>query len=227
MGNAATFSGTLLDLRPRTLLQFLGLTGKSGVLRATGHEHKAAVRFAGGRVVGDDCVAAVVELLRLGHGEFQFEETAGGADADSRSVAEVLVDADAVVAEWEDVSQAIPSIGLVVRLRASGGGVGVCLSADAWDVVATIATGAVTPMALVAHLGWPQLRVCRAVKELVEAGRAELVPPSRPQRALHGRPRAVVAKAEPRAWHAADRPLWPGAAGDFGRARTPWDDPGE
>lgn len=226
MRDTATFSGTLVDLRPRTLLHFLGLTGKSGVLRARGHEHHAVVRFAGGRVVGDDAVARVVELLRLGNGAFDFEEADDGAQDDGVPVADLLAAADRQVAEWEDVSQAVPSVGLVVRLRASGDG-DVRMSADAWNVVATIAGGAVTPTALAGHLGWPLLRVCRAVKELVESGRADLVPPTRPRRMLHGQARAVLAKAEPHAWSVADRPLWPGVGGGDGRARTPWDDPGE
>jgi hypothetical protein len=219
----ATLSGTLVDVRPRTLLQFLGLTGKSGVLRARGHEHVATVRFAGGRVVGPDAVAAVVELLRLGNGDFEFDESTAAAMAEGATVADVLAAADALVAEWEDVSQAVPSVAVVVRLRV-GAGDG-HLSADAWDVVATLSTGPVTPTALADHLGWPHLRVCRAVKELVDSGRAELLPPQRARRAPAGRARAVLAKAEPHAWHAADRPLWPGAGGASGRARTPWDDP--
>jgi Domain of unknown function (DUF4388) len=224
--DAATLSGTLVDLRPRTLLQFLGLTGKSGVLRARGHDHLAVVRFVRGHIVGPDAAASVVELLRLGNGEFTFEETDDRAGDEGAAVADVLAAADRLVAEWEDVSQAVPSVGLVVRLSAGGGGE-VRMSADAWDVVATIATGAVTPAALAEHLGWPLLRVCRAVQALVVSERAELVPPQRPRRILHGRARAVLTKAEPRVWHAADRPLWPGAGGDTGRPRTPWDDPGE
>jgi hypothetical protein len=226
MRDVSTLSGTLVDLRPRTLLHFLGLTGKSGVLRARGHEHHAVLRFAGGRVVGTDAVATVVELLRLGNGEFDFEETNDAAEEDGVPVADLLVAADRLVAEWEDVSQAVPSVGLVVRLHAGGGG-DVRMSADAWNVVATIAGGAVTPTALAGHLGWPLLRVCRAVRELVDSGRAELAPPQRRRQVLQGRARSVLAKAEPHAWHAADRPLWPGAGGDSGRARTPWDDPGE
>lgn len=224
MPEVATLSGTLVDLRPRTLLHFLGLTGKSGDLVAHGHDRRIVLRLDGGRVVGEDAVDTVVSLLRLGNGVFVFEERAEATGA-GRPVADVLAEADRQVAAWEDVSQAVPSVGLVVRLRAGAGGGH--LSGEAWDVVATIAGGAVSPAALADHLGWSHLRVCAAVKELVDGGRAELAPPTRRRRVMASRARAVLAKSEAKAWHAADRPLWPGAGGDLGRARTPWDDPGE
>lgn len=222
-------SGTLIDVRPRTLLHFLGLTGKTGVLRARGHNHEVAVRLARGTVVGGgNSVADVVELLRLGNGEFSFEETLSDSVVIGVPVADVLAHADDVLVEWEEVSQAVPSVGLVVALRGSGDGEHVTMSSDAWDLVVEVAAGHTTPEALARHLDWSLLRTCRAVKELAEAGRAELLPPTQTRRALQGRARAVLAKAEPRVWHAADRPLWPGASGDEGAVRrTPWDDPGE
>jgi hypothetical protein len=226
--DADTFAGTLTDLWPRPLLQFVGLTGKTGVLRAQGHERTVVVSFVQGRVVGRDAVAAAVELLRLGNGEFAFDEGAPYYDDDGGggvAVAEVLAAADKLVAEWEELAQAVPSVGVVVRLRA-GAGDDVRLSGDAWEVVVTVAGGAVTPTALAEHLAWPLVRACRAVKELVDGGRAELEPPSRPRHARHGRARSVVADAPAAAWHAADQPLWPGAGADT-RPRAPWDDPGE
>lgn len=224
-------SGTLVDIRPRTLLHFLGLTGKSGVLRAQGHNHDVAVRLERGRVVTSpdgDVVGDVVELLRLGNGEFSFEETTATGEG-GEPLADVLAEADEVLAEWEELSQAVPSVGLVVGLRRSEDGVGGVLSTDAWAVVVEVANGRATPDELAHALGWSLLRTCRAVKELAEQGRAELLPPKHTRRALRGRARAVLAKAEPRVWHAADRPLWPGAGGGEGSAfrRSPWDAPGE
>lgn len=231
MGNVSMLTGTLVDVRPRTLLHFLGLTGKTGVLRARGHDHDVAVRLERGSVVapGDDVVSDVVELLRLGNGEFSFEETAAVDNAIvGESVPDVLAEADDVLAEWEEVSQAVPSVGLVVGLQGVGGGEDVTLSSDAWDVVVEVANGHATPDALARRLEWSLLRTCRAVKELAEAGRANLLPPAQTKRILQGRARAVLAKAEPRVWHPADRPLWPGAGADeSARRRTPWYDPGE
>jgi len=222
-------TGTLVDVRPRTLLHFLGLTGKTGVLRARGHDHEVAVRLARGTVVaaaGDDVVGDVVELLRLGNGEFSFEETVAAGDRGGASVADVLAEADEVLAEWEDVSQAVPSVALAVRLRRVDSTERVTLSPDGWSVVVEVANGHATPDELARELEWSLLRTCRAVKELAEQGRAELLPPKQTKRALRGKARAVLAKAEPRVWHAADRPLWPGAGGGVDSyRRTPWDDP--
>jgi hypothetical protein len=230
MGEVSMLSGTLVDIRPRTLLHFLGLTGKTGVLRARGHDHDVAVRLEHGCVTageGQDVVSDVVELLRLGNGEFAFEETAT-ADGGGEPLADVLARADEVLAEWEDVSQAVPSVGLVVALRRPKIGADDVLSDDAWAVVVEIAAGRYTPDELARSLGWSLLRTCRAVKELADQDRAELLPPKQAKRVLRGRGRAVLAKAEPRMWHAADRPLWPGAGDDESPfRRSPWDDPGE
>lgn len=222
-------SGTLVDVRPRTLLHFLGLTGKTGVVRARGHDHDVAVRLERGFVIAGpdgDILGDVVELLRLGNGEFSFEETMATSQA-GEPLADVLARADEVLAEWEEVSQAVPSVGLVVQLRCPKIGAGGVLSDDAWAVVVEIAAGKHTPDELARGLGWSLLRTCRAVKELAEAGRAELVPPTQTRKAMRGRARAVLAKAEPRVWHAADRPLWPGAGDESPFRRSPWDDPGE
>jgi hypothetical protein len=82
------------------------------------------------------------------------------------------------------------------------------LSADAWNVSTAVAGGEATPQQVAAHLRWQALRTCRAVKELVDSGRAVLSAPER---------RAVTLAGSA-------SPLWPGWDAGW---RTPWYDPGE
>lgn len=206
-------TGTLVDFRPRTLLHFLGLTGKSGVLRVD----DVAVSFRNGRVLGDDVVDAVVRMLRTPQGQFRFEEAATlGGDSPGRPIGEVLAEAGEVVMDWEEAAQVVPSMGVVVTLCHGDGEVR--LSGDAWALSTAVAAGHATPTALAAHLAWPALRVCRAVRELVVGGRAALAPPVRERRAgLQGGAEALVtARTEP--------PLWPGQGESESRWRTPWHD---
>lgn len=225
--NASGLSGTLVDVRPRTLLHFLGLTGKTGVLEARRHDRRAAVRLARGGVsggVGGDALDAVVELLRFGNGEFSFVETACGeaGEEEGEPVPALLARADELLVEWENVGQAVPCTALTVRLRpAEMGTEDVRLSADAWTVSGAVGVTAdrCTPGDLAGHLGWDRLRTYRAITELVESGCAELLP-TPTERALRGPATVVVTKAE--------RPLWPGASVDSVKGwRTPWYDPGD
>lgn len=205
-------TGTLVDFRPRTLLHFLGLTGKSGVLRVD----DIAVAFRNGRVVGDDAVDAVVRMLRRPQGRFRFEEGAAAGGGEGRGIEDVLVEATELVIDWEDVGQVVPALSVVVSLR-DGPDAEVRLSPDAWTLATAIGAGHATPTQMAAHLGWPSLRVCQAVSELVAGGRAEVAPPPRGRvSSLSGRAEAVLSTTE--------RPLWPGHGLAESRWRTPWYD---
>ncbi|MBW3667641.1 MAG: DUF4388 domain-containing protein [Actinobacteria bacterium] len=226
--DAPALSGSLLDFRPSTLLHFLGLTTKTGALRVATDDRTVVLWLQNGRFVGagaggdDDVVEAVVAALRTPTGRFGFEEgavlpeavaTAAGGD---RGVVDVLEEAAEAVAEWEDCAEAIPSTAMVVTLRRGDGDLS--LTADAWSVAVAVAAGHVTPPAVAAHLDWPPLRAWRAVKELVDAGRAGLLQPAAPPPAgphgMAGPAAAVLTSTE--------RPLWPGGGVDSGDWRAPW-----
>lgn len=228
--DAPALTGSLVDFRPSTLLHFLGLTAKTGALRvATGdrtvvlwlHNGRFTAAGADGR---DDLIEAVVTALRTPMGRFGFEEGAGPpADAPTvawrgRAVVDVLEEAADAVAEWEDYAEIMPSTAMVVGLlHVDRGGP---LRADAWSVVVAVAAGHDTPASVAAELGWPALRACRAIKELVDAGRAELRGPAgrraTSRRSMAGPAAAVLTSTE--------RPLWPGGGSDSGDWRTPWYD---
>lgn len=228
--DAPALTGSLVDFRPSTLLHFLGLTAKTGALRVATDDRTVVLWLHNGRFTAAgadgrvDLVEAVVTALRTPTGRFGFEEGAGPPpDAvavawEGRAVVDVLEEAADAIAEWEDYAEIMPSTAMVIALqRCDAEGP---LSADAWSVVVAVTAGRDTPASAAAHLGWPGLRVCRAVKELVDAGRAELRQPAgRPttsRRSMAGPAAAVLTSTE--------RPLWPGGGADSGDWRTPWHD---
>lgn len=228
--DAPALSGSLVDFRPSTLLHFLGLTAKTGALRVATADRTVVLWLHNGRFVGagadggGDLVEAVVAALRTPTGRFGFQEGAAppepvaSAAGGGRGVVDVLEEAAEAVAEWEDYADAIPSTAMVVALRRGDGDGGVTVTADAWSVAVAVARGHVTPAAIAAYLDWPALRAWRAVKELVDAGRADLLEPAAPPavgpHGVAGPAAAVLTSTE--------RPLWPGGGVDSGDWRAPW-----
>jgi uncharacterized protein DUF4388 len=221
--DSPALAGTLVDLRPRTLLHFLGLTGKTGRLHAHQNLHHAAVWLRDGDVVAvdHDPLDSAVEMLRMANGDFGFDEVRppGAEDAVGIPVAILLERATGQLAEWEEAAQAVPSMSLVIELCRCDAEVR--LSADAWNVSMVVASGEATPQQVAAHLRWDPLRTCRAVKELVDAGRADLLPPVRAPVARFAESVDVAVAV---AGTGSAQPLWPGAGAEW---RTPWYDPGD
>lgn len=220
--NESALTGRLVDFRPRTLLHFLGLTSKTGVLRLAHHDRRVALWFERGQVAGAgedgtaDALDAVVDILRIADGRFSFDEGATPPlfAREPRQVTHLLESAIEAVMDWEECAQVVPSTALVVELQEAPDEAR--LSADAWAVSVAVAGGHTSPDQLAGHLRWPLLRTCRAVKELVDGGRAELSPPPRPRTAaaFAGEADAVLTTA--------DRSLWPGAGSEGTPWRTAW-----
>lgn len=181
------------------------------------HLHHAAVWLRDGEAVSvdHDPLDSVFEMLRMGNGDFGFDEVAPpvAEDAVGVSVTMLLDRATLQLAELEEAAQTVPSMSLVIELCHCDDEVR--LSADAWNVSMAVAAGETTPQRVAGHLRWDTLRTCRAVKELVDSGRALLLPPTRTLPA-----EVVLTGAAP--------PLWPGAGVEAGSPwRTAWYDPGE
>jgi hypothetical protein len=218
----ADLEGGLLELRPAHLLEFLGATGKTGMLRVTGHHHTVTVWLAegvavaadatGGATTDTDLVDRLVDLLRTPAGTFRFVEGAlAKPELAHAPEVDLLPRAVARLHEWEALADAVPSLSLVVKLLNTDDDE-VALSSAAWSVSVAVAGGNGSVAAVAKHLKWSTFRTCRAVQELVDAGRAMLVPP--PKRRRRGLANSVEAPAVSRGvWHPANQPLWPGAGG--------------
>ncbi|HZQ29315.1 MAG TPA: DUF4388 domain-containing protein [Acidimicrobiales bacterium] len=220
--------GTLADFRPAALLAFLAATGSTGALTVRGNQATVTVWMEHGVAVaaesagGDDVVESLVGLLRTPAGSFRFRHDEQVPLHRAQPIDEDLLSAVAErLHEWESLSDAVPSLSLVVKLLHADSREDVILSGAAWSVSVAVASGHSSVSAVADHLGWSTYRTCRAVRELVDAGRATLVPPPRRRR----RRGADDAVAGPAVWHPANRPLWPGAgSSERDRFAEAWDD---
>lgn len=215
----ADLAGTLREWRPLTLLAFLADTAKTGVLTVSGNQHEVRVWLREGAAVAAEAPAAtdlldgLVEALRTPAGTFEFRlEPVEAPAVVPAEMGALLQQAAGRLRDWETLSQAVPSLQLVVALAPVEGEVQ--LSSDAWAISVAVAAGHHTPAALAEHLGWGAFRTCGAVAALVAAGRATLAPP--PPRPRFGDRSPEPAAAGPAVaggneWHASKRPLWPGA----------------
>jgi hypothetical protein len=112
--------------------------------------------------------------------------------------------------EWEALADAVPSLSLVVKLL-NADSEDVTLSSAAWSLSVAVSSGHPSIEGAARHLKWSSYKTCKAVRELVDAGRATLVAPPRRRR----RGSRIEAPAQsPGSWHAANRPLWPGTGGN-------------
>jgi len=213
----ADLAGGLDELRPAPLLEFLAATAKTGVLRVEGRHSKVSVWLVDGATVAaettgpdTDLLDQLVELLRTPAGTFEFVE--GESPRPDRVVApqaDLLPRAVDRLHEWTALADAVPSLTLVVKLL-NADGEDVQLSSPAWSLSVAVSSGHASVAAAAKHLRWSAFKTCKAVRELVDAGRATLVPPPKRRRgaaARHGDP-VVTGQG---AWHPANQPLWPGS----------------
>lgn len=222
--------GELLELRPAHLLDFLGATRKTGMLRVTGRQHTLTVWLAEGAAVAadstqptanpPDLVDQLVELLRTPTGTFRFVEGAlAKPELAQAPDHDLLPRAVQRLHDWEDLADAVPSLSLIVKLVNTDDD-DVTLSAGAWSVSVAVSSGSASVAAAAKHLGWSAFRTCLAVRELVEAGRASLAPPPKRRRRSN---KADVSSVSGGVWHPANRPLWPGSGTrESDRFRDAW-----
>ena len=164
------------------VLRLLAGTGKSGRLAISSPAGAGEVWMRDGDLVGGSATTSVYagrmadvvfELLRLGGGAFVFDEGEQLVEAGERSrVEDTIVEAQALVVEWEDVERVVPSVHARVLLRRELDGEGIHISAAEWRVLAAIAGGA-TVRQLGDRFELTDLAACKQVKGLVEAGLVE------------------------------------------------------
>jgi hypothetical protein len=221
--------GTLADFRPAALLAFLATTGSTGALVVRGNQSAVTVWMEDGLAVAaesaeavGDVVESLVGLLRTPAGSFRFRHDELAPPHRMHPADDDLLDqVTERLHEWESLSDAVPSLSLMVKLLNADGREDVILSGAAWSVSVAVSTGHSSVASVSRHLGWSTYRTCRAVRELVDAGRATLLPPPRRRR----KRAADDAVTGPAVWLPANQPLWPGeGTSERDRFAEAWDD---
>jgi hypothetical protein len=183
-----SLQGSLDTFALPDVLVLLATTKKTGELHVVGNRSASAAHSAdlqgflwvdSGMLVGFDVAraadapTAVFELLRLTEGSFSF---GAGAPRDACSPFEiepVLGEAQAFLAEWQEIERVVPSLSAWLRLAPEAPGAHVSMRSEQWKLVVAIGGGC-DVRTLVDQLGQGELAGCRAVKELVEARLVEI-----------------------------------------------------
>jgi hypothetical protein len=205
-GTLDTFS--LLDV-----LRLLATTTKTGRLRIEGDRGRGDVWFRDGSVVDADADHAVdgastdevvFELLRFRGGSFTFESDTRTPNAEHPdAVDDLLRRAQALLSEWAELEAVVPSPQHRIRLSTELPSDEITIDAERWRSVVAVASGR-SVGDLARTLGFSELRVSRAVRDLVELGVAEVAGPH--QGAEPERPAEVARGDRPRPGAGGSRP---------------------
>ena len=171
--------GTLDTFALADVLRLLATTAKTGRLRVDGDRGEGSVWLRDGTVMSasaqralDDAPSeeVVFELLRFEEGSFSFEIDELSPNGEQPEDVEVLLrDANALLNEWKELKQVVPSLDHRVTLVGALRGGDVTISAEHWPTLVAIGEGrSVRALATTLHLG--ELGVTRAVRDLVDLG---------------------------------------------------------
>ncbi len=181
-GNVA-LQGTLDTFALPDVLRLLAATKKSGRLRLTGPRGSGDVWVTGGGVCAIEASHAphavepgdaLFELLRFHEGSFAFEaDVAHDAPGPDHDVEVLLEQAEATLAEWQQIEAVVPSLDAYVTLRRTLGSAKVTLTKDHWTTLSAIGGGA-TVRSIGDTLTLPEIPVSRAVRDLADLGVIEI-----------------------------------------------------
>jgi hypothetical protein len=176
-----SLQGTLDTFALPDVLRLLASTAKTGRLHVEGDRASGDVWLDAGHVVaahadvsgpGAPLVETTFELLRCADGAFAFDADMTTSDAGAPAeVAPLLEESERLLAEWRDIEAVVPSMQAWVHMAAELGQPKAWVTADQWRLLVAIGGGS-RVAALADTLGLRELPVCRAVKDLVEAGLA-------------------------------------------------------
>lgn len=183
-----SLQGTLETIPLSDVLSLLAAAKKTGELRVNGGAGEGRVWLAGGEVVGSAVprahtpVDAVFELLRLATGTFVFDSDATAPEAAPPvPVAVLLADAQARLDVWRSIEAVVPSVRCLVGLAPALERDEVTVSRQQWKELVAVAAGP-DVQGVMEKLALGEFEASRTVKELVDAGLAQVAPaPARPE----------------------------------------------
>jgi hypothetical protein len=178
--------GTIETFALPDVLRLLASSKKTGRLRVSGTRGSGSIWVESGQIVQSDASAAphalsnvdvVFELLRFRDGSFTFENDRHAPDPNGQQEVEpVLIESELQLAEWREIEEVIPSIDCGVQLVPDLPRADVVIDAEKWRVLVAIGGGtSVSQVGDKLILG--EMPVSRAIRELVELGVVEIVPP--------------------------------------------------
>ncbi len=193
--------GTLDTFALPDVLRLLAATRKTGRLRITGARGAGSVWVSGGEICATEAthaphatqpVDALVELLRFEEGSFAFDaDVAPNGPGAPTDVEALLADADALLQEWREIEQVVPSLDAYVTLRRSLDEPSITIAQEHWGVLVAVGGGS-TVRRMGDDLCLPEIPVSRAVRDLAALGVIDIAAAAPPGLAD---PPAIVAAA--------------------------------
>ncbi len=172
--------GTLDTFALPDVLRLLANTKKSGRILVQGDQGSGSLYLDTGTVVGGETSLAptdeghevLFELLRLGDGSFLFDpaDTSPSPQAPAE-VEDVISAAESSHAEWQDLSEVVPSLDVELALAEELPDGSATVDADRWRLIVGIGSGT-TVRALGERLELRELPILRATRGLVDDGLA-------------------------------------------------------
>ncbi|MCB1038962.1 MAG: DUF4388 domain-containing protein [Acidimicrobiales bacterium] len=194
--------GDLSSFALPEVLRLLAGTAKSGRLEVHGPGTSGELGLLGGGIAHGELHGAarssepgevLFELLRLDGGSFAFDEDRQPADGPTTDVEFALERAEALVREWAEVEEVVPSMEAWVALVGTDRDDELHLSALQWRTIVAIGGGGtVRDLATALDLG--DLDACRAVATLADA---DLIDIRVSHAAITSSPDEVGLRAEP------------------------------
>jgi len=181
--HVAPLVGSLGDFPVDQVLRLVGGGGRSGTFTVEGALALSLVVLDGS--VGptdaglsrDDVVQAMFHLALVGDGDFSFVPGERDlAEADRWPLDDLLHDLADRVDRWRLISDVLPSLDVVVRLRSVEAGAPVAVSAASWNVAVAL-DGARRVRDVTLLLGGDAFETMEAIHGLVVNGMAEVVAP--------------------------------------------------
>jgi hypothetical protein len=171
--------GDLASFALPDVLRLLAGTEKSGRLTVDGAPHTGEVWLRNGAIAGGSVTSRpsastaseiVYELLRFESGSFVFDDDDQLVDGtETAAVDAALAEAEALRAEWIEVSRVVPTLDHWVAMAPELATGGVTLDGDQWRLLAVLAGGA--PVQTVASsFAESDLAASKRVKAMAEAG---------------------------------------------------------
>lgn len=171
--------GDLASFALPDVLRLLAGTAKSGRLTVDGSPHTGEVWLRDGAIAGGSVSSRpsasgaseiIYELLQFESGSFVFDDGDQLVDgSENASVETALAEAEALQAEWQEVTRVVPSLDHWVAMAPELATGGVTLDGDQWRLLAVLAGGA--PVQSVASsFAESDLAASKRVKAMAEAG---------------------------------------------------------
>jgi hypothetical protein len=177
-------TGTLDAFGLSEVLQLLAATAKTGCLEVDGDGGRGRLWLRDGALaaVTTDRLAdapideALCDLLRYERGGFAFEVDERSPEVTSPQSLDLLLDrAYTLLAEWQELEAAVPSLAHAIGLAHVADDGEVTVTAQQWPALVAVGAGC-TVAELSTRLGLSELNTLRTVHDLMTSGLVALAP---------------------------------------------------